>query len=230
MKPLWPHLRGLLVAVHVLAIVLMALPAPEGGMNRSYWKDPTVQAEIGIWKERLAGIGVGTSWTRTEFEDRLWGLSDRFLSLRKGVLAPLQPYYRWCGTRQSWRMFAAPHMHPARLVVRVRGADEGEWRVVYRQLDPEANWREHTFESDRFRSILFRYPWKKYHYDWYRLANWIQLRAAEDFPEATEADMAWHKARTPSPSELEAGIEPAVTVLHRQVRSLEEARRKEATQ
>jgi hypothetical protein len=225
MKGAWPHLRGLLVALHVIAVLLMAFPAPGGGMNRSAWKDPTVKAELSIWQERLAGLGIGEGWTYDEFEQELWDFARAFTGARASVLAPFEPYHRWCGTRQSWRMFVAPHMHPARLVIRVRAADTGGgtegWTVVYRQLDGDANWQEKSFESDRFRSVLFRYPWKAYRRSWAQLSLWIRDRAAEDFPSATHVDMAWHKARTPTPAERQAGVQPAVTVLHRKIHALQ---------
>ena len=219
-----PHLRGALVALHVLAVLLMAFPAPGGGMNRSNWKDPTVTAELTVWKDRMAGLGIGEDWTYAEFEDELWGFAKGFTQARASILKPFKPYYQWCGTRQSWRMFVAPHMHPARLIIRVREGGSPDWRIVYRQLDPEANWREDQFESDRFRSVLFRYPWKAYRRSWTQLSEWIRDRAAEDFPQATHVDMAWHKARTPTPAEVTAGVQPKITVLHRKIHRLRVSR------
>ena len=52
----WAHIRTLFIAVHLLAITLMALPAPSGGMSRSAWKDPTVQAEFG------RGLSASMPW------------------------------------------------------------------------------------------------------------------------------------------------------------------------
>ena len=49
----WPHIRALLISVHVLAVILGALPAPSGGMKRGAWRDPTVQDEFAAWRGRL---------------------------------------------------------------------------------------------------------------------------------------------------------------------------------
>ena len=64
----WPQVRGALVAFHLVAITLSALPSPEGGMNRSQWSDPTVQAEFAAWAGRF---GMAPK----DFESRLWELA-----------------------------------------------------------------------------------------------------------------------------------------------------------
>jgi hypothetical protein len=43
---MWPHIRTVLVTLHLIAITLLALPAPEGGMDRQSWQNPTVQEEL----------------------------------------------------------------------------------------------------------------------------------------------------------------------------------------
>src|SRR5438874_800880 len=65
-----PHARGALVALHLLAITLMALPAPGEGMIREAWKDPSVQSEFAAWSDRCNRLGLHV--TPEEFETRLW--------------------------------------------------------------------------------------------------------------------------------------------------------------
>ena len=113
----WPHLRAALVVAHLTAITLMAMPAPVGGLDRRTWKDPTVQAEFAVWRARLGALGVER--TPKAFEDDLFRVAKGLVDVRDEVLAPFQPYYRWCGTWQSWRMFVAPHTHPSRMRVEV---------------------------------------------------------------------------------------------------------------
>ena len=130
MERLKANLLALLVAAHLLAITLQALPAPGGGMSRSTWKDPTVQAEFDAWRVRLNGWG----WdgTTAQLEDQLWDFAKGFMERRDQVLTPFKPYYKHAGTTQAWRMFVAPHRYPARRrSSRGAGASTGSraWRA-----------------------------------------------------------------------------------------------------
>ena len=215
MSTRWPHIRAALVAVHVLAVVLMAFPAPSGGMRRSAWKDPTVQAELHTWADRLGQ-------DREAFEDRLWGVAVGFMDARKTVLKPFQPYYRYVGTTQSWRMFVAPHRFPGRLHIDVR--EDGAWRTVYVARDPELDWLGHKIDHDRMRSAIFRFAWKHYR-KWFRdFADWLAVEAARDFPEAELVRLRYYKYRTLSPDEAAAGMEPEGDWLRGEVRQLEPLR------
>jgi len=206
--PWWRQLRGVLVALHVLAVLLMAAPAPGGGMNKSAWADPTVQEEFNAWRLRLAAVGL--EWSPEEFEDQLWTFAKAFTKGRNATLAPFKPYHKWCGARQGWRMFVAPHRYPARLFVEVHQPDG--WHRVYEQLHPTHNWREQIFEHDRTRSVLFRYPWPQYRRSWSQFARWIRDRAAEDFPTATQVRMGWFKYKTLTPAQVAAGAAREGTV------------------
>lgn len=202
----WDHLRALLVALHVLAVVLVAVPAPEGGMNRNAWKDPTVQAEFASWAGRLAAMGLELS--PSELEDRLWTLAERWSKGRSIVLKPIRPYTRYAGTGQPWRMFVAPHTHPSRLFIELR--EEGEWRTIFVARDPTRTWRAEQLDHDRARAALFRYAWPGYSRSWKLMASWLAERAAEDFPEATHVRLSFARQRTPSPEEVRTGVEPEV--------------------
>ena len=98
----WAHIRTLFIAVHLLAITLMALPAPSGGMSRSAWKDPTVQAEFRAWTERVNALGI--EMTQDELQSLAWDFSLGFLKARTRVLGPFGPSYRYAGTAQSSRV------------------------------------------------------------------------------------------------------------------------------
>ena len=67
MRTLRDHLRALFVVFHLVAITLMALPAPGGAMNRAAWADPTVQGEFAAWTSRINALGVAIS--QEELED-----------------------------------------------------------------------------------------------------------------------------------------------------------------
>lgn len=204
MRPRWPQLRALLILAHLLAITLMALPAPVGGMNRSAWSDPTVQSEIRAWSERLDRLGLEQE--PEELEESLWQLARRAMRLRSTILRPLRPYYRLCGTTQSWRMFVAPHRFPARLQIRVEEA-EG-WRVIYEARSPIHTWNRRQLDNDRMRAALFRYGWRHYRRTWRQFATWLGEAALEDHPEARRVELRYLGYRSPSPAEVLAGQEP----------------------
>lgn len=201
---LWKHVRAGLITLHVAGVCLASLPAPVGGLNRSAWSDPTVQAELGVWRQRLSRVGWSPS--QREFEDGLFSFAKGWLDARRTVLRPFRPYFRYLGADQSWRMFVAPHLHPATLQVQVRV--DGEWQTIYAQLDPEHAWRAEAFEHHRFRSALFRYSWKSYRAAFVELVDWIATQAGSDFPEATAVRVRWFKRRTPSPKQVRAGNRP----------------------
>jgi hypothetical protein len=203
---LWAQLRAAFVTFHVLAVVGGSIPAPVGGLHRSSWSDPTVAAELEGWRSRLGAIGLQLD--RKTYEDGLFTFARGLLRARAVALAPFQPYYRYVGVEQGWRMFVAPQTHPARLEIEVQ--EGGAWRSVYLQLDPERRWRADQLESGRFRSALFRYAWKHYRRQHRQLARWIARQAEADFPQAAAVRVRWVRGRTPSPAEARAGTRPPV--------------------
>ena len=200
----WPQIRAVLVALHVLAIVLMATPSPAVGLRRSLWKDPTVQQEFQAWNERLHAIGV--SWTEPEMEDHLWSFASGWEKYRSALLIPFAPYGRYLGTSQSWRMFVAPHRYPTRLAVDLE--EDGAWRVIFQERSELYTWRRTLFDHDRMRSVIFRLGWPQYRKPWESFSRWIARMAAQDFPQATRVRTRMFKYRTLSPQEVRAGKEP----------------------
>ncbi len=203
-RPGWEHIRGVLILLHIVAIALMALPAPQGGMKKNAWKEPTVQAEIQAWSSRLNRIGYET--TPAELETDLWEIATDFMGVRKTVLRPLQPYARFLGTQQSWRMFVAPHRYPTRLHVEIKEPGQ-DWQTIAIYQDPEHPWKAELFEHDRFRSALFRYGWKSYGGARQLFNEWLAREAAAEFPEATHLRTRWYKTQTPTPEMAREGEE-----------------------
>lgn len=193
----------MLVLLHVIAITTLAFPAPAGGLDRRTWREPTVQGELQGWRELLAS--VGWEMDQKTFEDGLYDLASRTMAVREAVIAPMKPYLMYCGAWQSWRMFVAPHMNPARLQVAV-GDAEG-WHVVFEERSDEYTWRRYMFEQDRMRSAIFRYSWPNYRSGYHDLAEWIARQAAVDFPDATRVRVRFHKVETRSPQAVLAGEE-----------------------
>jgi len=118
------------------------------------------------------------------------------IALRK----PFKPYTEYAGVRQRWRMFVAPHRHPATLHVEVQ--ENEQWRTVYVARSSEHTWRGLELDHTRARSMLFRYAWREYRGHYRRFAHYVARWAAEDFPNAAKVRVRWYGFRTPSPEEV----------------------------
>lgn len=200
------HALGFGVAAHLLAITLMALPNPSGALNPAAWRDPTVQAELGRWAGRLAFLG----WDRDELQANLWTFATGANRVREAVLFPFKPYYRYCGTWQSWKMFVAPHTHPTRLQIEVERG--GRWTLVFRERSDEHAWLREKLDNDRLRSTVFRLGWPQYQGLRRQFAQWVARQAAA-WPDATRVRISFVKEQTLSAREVRAGArEPTRTV------------------
>ena len=200
----WPTVRAILVALHLTAITLMALPSPGAGLSKKAWADPTVQEEFAAWHSRLTSLGyAGTS---QEFQDQLWTVASSFQSARDGVLTPFEPYYRYAGTAQSWKMFVAPHRYPTRLHIDV---DRGEgWVPLYVGRSDEFDWHREQFDHDRMRSVMFRYGWPQYRRNYGRFTKWVGRQVKEEDPTALKIRTRFFKYRTLGPEDTLNGVEP----------------------
>lgn len=199
-RPWWPQLRAALVTFHLVAIVLSAIPAPAGGMNRRNWKDATVQDEFKAWGGRL-GVDPAT------LEDAIFGFATGYMKVRDAWLTPVDPYLEFTGTDQPWRMFVAPHRHPARYRVETQVSPESEFELLFEERSAEARWRANFFEQERTRSVLFRYAWTEYSHESRLFCSWL---AGEVFAERADVQRVrcrYWKAASPSPEEAQAGVE-----------------------
>ena len=128
----WKHLRAALVLVHVLAMVLTAIPAPVGGINRAAWKNPTAQLEFATYA-RFLGVSP------EEFEEKLYALAMFWMGIREIYLRPFTlytPYTRVTGTDQPWRMFVGPDRFPPRFQIQFRVAD-ADFVTLYQERSDE---------------------------------------------------------------------------------------------
>ncbi len=222
----WPHARALLVTLHIVAVIVLALPSPGGdGMSRKGWKNPTVQAEFTAWSGRLSALGV--ELTAAELEERLWGFARRYVAWHNGAKRPFKPYATYAGTIQSWRMFVAPHRYPARLHVDIRDAPGAAWRPVQIARSREHDWRGGQLNHDRTRAMLFRYGWPQYRRHYRSFARWLAVQAAHDFPEASHVRVRWYGFRTPTPEEVRRGEIPEGKYRDTIVKPLDPLRTKE---
>ena len=196
----WHHLRAGIIFLHLFAIVLKALPAPEGAMAKKDWAHPTVQAEFRHWSQTLSGVGYPI--TPVDLEETLWGLAQQVTSVRNTALKPFRPYYRYVGADQNWRLFVAPHMFPSKLEIDV--LENNEWKSVYR-VHEDGQWQQTLMEQGRFRPAMFRYSWGRYKKQYNRFALYMTEQAAKDFPTATQIRLRWWRYPLPSHTEILEG-------------------------
>ncbi len=198
-RGVWPHVRAALVAAHILAVIVLAIPDAGGvALNRASWKNPTVQAELRGWAERLSSLGIQTDAPR--LEQRVYETARSWTETLAAIRRPLRPYVDIVGVRQTWRMFVAPHRHPGRLHVDIQR--DGRWESIQIARSDEHDWRGAQLDHVRARAMVFRYGWKRYRRRYHRLTRWIAARAAEDFPEASHVRVRLHRFRTPTPHEV----------------------------
>lgn len=196
---MWPHLRAVLVFLHLVAVVTLAIPSLRVGLDRGSWSDPTVQDELRAWADRLG-------MTPKELEEHAWQFAQGWSRLHERIAWPFEPYRTYVGVRQPWVMFVAPHRHPSRLEIEV--LERGEWRRIYRERSSEHEWKRSIFDHDRMRSAIFRFSWDRYAPNYREFSEWAAKEAAVDFPDATLLRVRMYRFRSPAPEEVKQGRIP----------------------
>ena len=199
---LWPNLRAIFVLFHIFTVLIIGFPAPAGVTDRSHWKDPSVQDEMRTAAKRARAIGF--PWTDAEFEDLMYELATEYNQVRRMVLKPFRPYAKYCGVRQSWRMFSAPHRYPT--IMQIEIEENKAWRPVYRIRSDEYDWMRTRFDHHRIRRLAFLHGWKKYRRSYNGFAKWVRREATRDFPNATRVRIKQLKVKSMSPDEVKAGV------------------------
>ncbi len=192
------------VTLHVVAISLMAFPAPAGVMDKEDWSNPLAQEEFAAWSARLHGLGLDIG--PGDLERWLWDAAERYMDVREKALAPFRPYYKLCGTGQGWRMFVGPNLFPTRLSIEVHEA--GRWHPVYMERDPEHTWLGARLDHEHWRTAIFTMAFFQHYKELGQFAHWVARRAARDFPRADEVRVRLYKSRTPMPEEVRADRRP----------------------
>lgn len=202
--PAWPHVRAVLVALHVLSLVVLSLPDANAVHTRHRWKTANARADLRQWAERLSRWGYDTDEHR--LERTLWDTGSAYLRVHQPVVAPFSWYAKVTGSRQAWRMFASPQRHPAELHVDLWR--EGRWRPLYVPHSEEHAWNRSQFEHNRFRKFLGRFA-RGFVFDHYRKsARWIATRAAREHPEATRVRIQLYRYDTLVPARVLDGEQP----------------------
>jgi hypothetical protein len=189
--------RGALVALHVVAVLLLATPSTQPARSRAAWKDPTVQTEIRAWGARLRSAGL--SWTDAELEARAYIAARQWSDLREQALRPLTPYREGVGVRQPWNMFVSPDRVPSRLHIELEYGDRR--RLLYVARSDDFAWRRTFFDHDRVRAALFRFAWPHYERRWHAFARRMAQVALEEHPDATGVQAWFTRTATPPPGQ-----------------------------
>jgi hypothetical protein len=202
------HLRALLVLLHVLAVSVMAFPAPVGAMSKKDWASPELQQTFQGYAGALRAVGLPV--TDEGLQAWLWEAGNDLLAVRKAALAPFRPYLELTGSEQGWRMFGTVNRRPAWLVVEV-GDGQDQWRRVYEMRSDEHTWLREQMDQERVRGLVNGYSWlnRKKSYD--QLSVWLARRASVDFPDASHMRIAMERRRLPAPQELRTQGMPAPT-------------------
>lgn len=193
---MWPHVRALLILVHLLSVVVLALPASARLSDKSHWDAPRQQTELTSWANRL---GVD----KEEFESFLWRNTQRYVKTRAWIARPFLRYADYSGSRQGWTMFANPRLVTGRFEVEVE--IEGEWQLVWRAHDADADWNHWQFEHNRVRKLMGRLTTNPHQVAYNEFTNWIVRKVAGDFPEATRAKIALMTWKSLEPAQVRAG-------------------------
>ncbi|MFZ5478072.1 MAG: hypothetical protein ACOZNI_14955 [Myxococcota bacterium] len=190
------HVRAALIALHLVAIVGMAIPSPRGFSSGAAIEQGGTARAMAAWEEGLATVGVPAELTRGALI-----AGGRLLERAEGRFErAFAPYVRFAGVKQSWRMFSGSPPRAARFEVWIR--EGGAWRVVYRALDPDARWRAGLWEDGRVRGMVHTLAGERFAAWWEAFAHSVARRAAVDFPAADAARIQRVRLRLPAPEAL----------------------------
>lgn len=211
----WPHVRALLILVHLVSVVILSLPSSNRLGDKSHWDAPRQQSELQAWADRL---GV----EKEEFESFLWNTSQKYLKIRRWISRPFLRYADYAGTRQGWTMFTNPRLVTGRFEVEVE--IDGVWELVFRPRDSEADWNRWQFDHNRVRKLMGRLATKPHQRAYNEFTNWVAAKVAADFPQATRAKITLLTWKTLPPDAIRDGKKPQENRTQYQEFSLEKFR------
>lgn len=173
------HLRAALIALHLCVITVAAVPTPAGYLKERWMRDAHVVESVDRWARvpRALGMDVETP----VLVDRLFAAGRLVVAVHDGLVGPFEPYFRYCGTAQSWRMFGGVGVDTGRLEVHGRRPGGG-WEPLYVERGP-GRWRASFFEQERIRAFRSHFALRQSRSGYDRFADWVAARAREDHPE-----------------------------------------------
>jgi hypothetical protein len=187
------------VAFHVLAVLLLALPASGRLGDRAVWESRENQLQFARWARLANKLGIARDGP--ELEQLLWRFTQSYLSVREVVVAPFELYQEYSGVRQGWRMFSNPQSHPAYVHVELRRA--ASFEPIYVSRSRQYDWRGRQLDHHRVRKLFGRIARSTEQALWEQFGAWAAQHAARDFPGALELRIWQERRATPEPGSLE---------------------------
>ena len=215
MRRWWPHGRALLIALHLLAVFLLALPASNRLSDQRYWHEPAQQAGLRSWAGRLG-------MPKEELQTFLWDLSQSYVKTRRRLVWPFLIYADYSGARQGWTMFANPRRTTGRFDIEIE--TEGQWHAVYNRRSDALDWKQWQFEHNRVRKLIGRLINRPHQPAYNEFSRWIARSLAAEFPRATRARIRLITWKTLGPAERRAGEAVKESLIRDQEYSLGELR------
>jgi hypothetical protein len=204
--PLAPidHLRAALISLHVLAVLVLSLPAPPASTDLEDLEDPVLQQVLTDW----AGLARGLGWALSDEEAAEIAVAgaQALGGARQRVAAPFARYAAITGAKQGWGMFGYLNRRPARLSIEVE--EGGAWRLLYRARQRGADWRAAQLDSERFRAFINRHSWGRSRPGYEQLVDWLACQAGRDLPAATRLKVEMLRTPLPPPGRVlaEGGV------------------------
>lgn len=191
------HLRAILVALHMVALLAMCLPAP-GKLGTPQQKDPGFQAQLKQWRGALSAVGI--ELTQDQTLDLVIDVADGMRTVRKAGLSFAKPYVRRVGAGQSWQMFGMLNRTPGRFRLEIE--EDGEWRDLYVHANGTADWNARLLRSERMRALLNNYAWRRRLESYERFGQWLGCEAKRELPDATRVRTRIEVMALPKPAAL----------------------------
>ncbi len=116
--------------------------------------------------------------------------------------SPVEYYGRYLGVTQRWFMFNKVTAGTTRVEIAIR--EDGEWRDIYVERSPDADWNASAFDHYRWREYMnnMRLKGGDGPAAWERFIPWAADRVFVEFPSADAMRVRTMRGKVPSPKVL----------------------------
>ncbi|MCO4743736.1 MAG: hypothetical protein KC912_03035 [Proteobacteria bacterium] len=181
------ELRAGLIALVILSQAVAAIPNPPE-LKDSALKDPSAQAELDAWVDNFAAFGIEKSREEVHALGKWW--TARLRGTREALVWPFKPIFQFTGTGQGWGLFAFPDMQPHRFEIAVY--EDGAFRDVYVDLDPDADFMAPVFAARRVRAVYN--PGNKPPPAFDPFTDWLADQVFEAHPDAEKVRIGFRRS------------------------------------
>ena len=191
-----PKARAALITLALAIHGFVAAPLPRSISARDMRGDVAAE-ELDRWVEILGGVGIDT--TPDELADHTLTVGRAIVKWRNTIVGPIRPLLRHTGTGQGWGLFTYPDTRPRRVIMRGQ-TDDGDWRLIYRTLDPEYDWNGELWRHRRLRGPTDTLSRKSSPGPVYQnFVDYAAARAFEDFPELVAFEVSFERSHSTRP-------------------------------